>query len=56
MSASVATRFSAFEHQLQDAWAAHRGLLMAEQRDPSLRDNPQWKLLRMDAYETFFTP
>lgn len=38
-----------------DAWSVHRALLSAEAREPALRDNPRWKLLRMDAYEAFHT-
>lgn len=41
------------ERRLDDAWAVHRTLLLAEARAPALRDNPQWLLLRMDAFETF---
>jgi hypothetical protein len=36
-----------------DAFAVHRALILAETRDPSLRDNPQWILHRMDAFETY---
>jgi len=37
--------------QTEDAWQAHRALILAERDNPSLRDNPVWKCLRMDAYE-----
>lgn len=42
------------ERRLDDAWAVHRTLLLAEARAPALRDNPQWMLLRMDAYEAYY--
>lgn len=38
----------------QEAWAAHKALLEAEQRNPGLTDNPVWQTLRMDAYEAFY--
>lgn len=37
----------------EDAWAVHSALLEAEHRDPTLRDNPAWRLVRMDAFEAF---
>lgn len=41
------------ERRQHDAWAVHQALLLAETYNPGLRDNPQWRLHRMDAYETF---
>jgi hypothetical protein len=35
------------------AWAAFDAILKAERRDPALRSNPCWKVLRWDAYEEF---
>lgn len=43
------------ERDMRDAWAVHRALLMIELIEPALRDNPRWKLHRMDAYEDFYT-
>lgn len=40
--------------QVDDAWQVHRALLIAETRNPELKENPQWKLHRMDAYEDFY--
>lgn len=39
--------------RLQDAFDVHAALLTAEVTLPYLRDNPQWNIIRMDAYETF---
>lgn len=38
----------------EDAFHVHSALVTAEVTLPWLRDNPQWRLLRMDAYETFY--
>lgn len=35
------------------AFKAHAALLEAEARDPALRLNPYWTMLRQDAYERF---
>lgn len=43
----------AHEPQATDAFVVHQTLILAEQRDPALKRNPQWQLLRMDAYEAF---
>ncbi len=37
----------------QDAYEVHQALVKAEARDRHLKTNPQWQLLRMDAYEAF---
>lgn len=37
----------------EDAWEVHKALLEAELRTPSLKTNPVWRCLRMDAYEAF---
>lgn len=37
----------------EQAWEVHKALVEAEMRNPALRDNPVWKLHRMDAYELF---
>ena len=36
-----------------DAFAVHCALLKAERVDPALSNNPQWTVLRQDAYERF---
>lgn len=41
------------EGRARDAFAVHAALLKAERDDPSLSRNPQWTLLRQDAYERF---
>lgn len=38
---------------VQDAFNVHSALIVAEASLPWLRDNPRWRLLRFDAYETF---
>ena len=38
---------------VSDAWAVHSAMLLAETRDPNLRENPQWIAAKLDAYETF---
>jgi hypothetical protein len=39
--------------QALDAFAVHAALLRAERAEPSLRENPRWILIRMDAAEAF---
>jgi len=39
---------------VEQAWAVHRALLIAEIAQPALRNNPQWILHRMDAYEALY--
>jgi len=41
------------ERQAHDACKVHFALLKAERDDPELRDNPQWTVIRQDAYERF---
>ena len=41
------------EQRARDAFAVHAALLKAERDDPTLSNNPQWRLLRMDAFEAF---
>lgn len=36
-----------------DAFAVHAALLRAETLDSTLRGNPQWTMMRQDAYERF---
>lgn len=36
-----------------DAFEVHQALMFAERALPSLRRNPRWTLLRMDAFEAF---
>lgn len=36
-----------------DAYAVHSALLRAERANPELRENPQWTILRQDAFERF---
>lgn len=35
------------------AYDVHAALVKAEARNPTLRDNPQWTILRADAYDRF---
>jgi hypothetical protein len=44
---------TAKEPQASDAFAVHQALIQAERRDPRLKRNPQWQIMRMDAYENF---
>ena len=37
----------------QDAYEVHQALVKAEAADRSLKNNPHWQLLRMDAFEAF---
>lgn len=39
---------------LEDVFNVHAALVAAEVTRPALKDNPRWKLLRMDAYEAFW--
>jgi hypothetical protein len=41
------------ERKAMDAFEVHQALVKAETRDRHLKTNPQWQLLRMDAYEAF---
>lgn len=41
------------ERRARDAFDVHCALLKAEQSDPRLSLNPQWTVLRQDAYEAF---
>jgi hypothetical protein len=41
------------EREALDAFAVHCALLKAERTDPKLSSNPQWTMLRQDAYERF---
>ncbi len=43
------------ERRAHDAFAVHAALCRCERELPSLRDNPQWTLLRQDAFERFAT-
>lgn len=36
-----------------DAFAAHAALLKAEARDQRLKRNPEWTIIRQDAFERF---
>lgn len=36
-----------------NAFEVHATLLKMEAERPSLKDNPQWQLIRMDAFEAF---
>lgn len=43
-----------FDRKLaDDAFAVHAALVQAEGRNRHLRHNPQWTVLRQDAYERF---
>lgn len=44
---------AANEQRASDAYAVHCALLKAERADRSLSRNPQWIMLRQDAYEAF---
>jgi hypothetical protein len=37
----------------ESAFMAHKALIRAEQANPSLKDNPDWTLLRLEAFERF---
>lgn len=50
--ASVPT-YSLDEQRAFDAFAVHCALIKAEQREPSLSQNPQWTIIRQDAFEAF---
>lgn len=41
------------ERKARDAYEVHAALLTAENRNRRLKQNPQWTVLRQDAYETF---
>lgn len=41
------------EQRAHDAWECHRVLLLTERDRPWLRENPQWLMLRADAFEQF---
>ena len=41
------------QRKADESFAAHTALLKAERADPSLFNNPQWTILRQDAYERF---
>ena len=41
------------DNELLQTWAVHRALIIAESGDETLKQNPRWQLLRMDAYEAF---
>lgn len=41
------------EARAHDAWECHQALILTEQFRPFLRENPQWQMLRADAYEQF---
>lgn len=41
------------ERRQHEAFDVHSALVIAEATFPHLRRNPQWQILRMDAYETF---
>ncbi len=41
------------EQRAAHAFQAHCALLLLEQINPKLRDNPAWTVLRQDAYENF---
>lgn len=42
------------ERELADAFNVHAALVSLESKRPHLKNNPRWKLLRMDAYEAFW--
>jgi len=41
------------EQRAYDAFNVHCALIKAEQREPALASNPQWIILRQDAFEAF---
>lgn len=41
------------ERRAREAFDVHAALLKAERDDPKLSRNPQWTVLRQDAYEAF---
>lgn len=36
-----------------EAFNVHCALLRAERNEPALKNNPQWTIIRQDAYEAF---
>lgn len=45
--------FNLDEKRAYDAFNVHTALIKAEQREPSLAKNPQWIIIRQDAFEAF---
>lgn len=45
--------YSMDEQRAFDAFNVHCALIKAEQRDPALSRNPQWIIIRQDAFEMF---
>lgn len=43
------------EQKAADAFAVHAALCRCERDMPTLRTNPQWTILRQDAFERFAT-
>lgn len=41
------------EQRAHDAWEAHTAMIRAELRDPKLRDNSEWAILREVAASNF---
>lgn len=43
-----------YDHRkASDAYAVHSAMLRMERFNPELRSNPQWTILRQDAFERF---
>lgn len=41
------------ERRAIDAFNVHCALLRAERNEPALKNNPQWTIIRQDAFEAF---
>lgn len=41
------------EQQANDAFEAHRALMLMEVRSPQLAENPAWTVLRQEAFAQF---
>lgn len=54
MRVPATIRDTELHRRLDEAWEVHRAMILSEIRDPALRANPQWMLLRMDAYEAYY--
>lgn len=50
---SAVPTYSLDERKARDAFEVHSALLKAERSDPALCHNPQWTVLRQDAYTAF---
>lgn len=49
-----APAFLVDEQRAMDAFNVHCALVKAEQAAPHLQNNPQWIIIRQDAFEAFY--